>query len=132
MFTKRIFLFFFDRHCRSNTLLRSLNLRLGSSVISFILCYFSQVVKHCFATSEHACPFNSTKLARPKNRLSDVLGALQSFAPIIVRRLGFYDYLKICCENFNLYYWSESSLRNIRHEQILLHFNQPLEFHYLA
>ena len=46
--------------------------------------------------------------------------------------LGFYDYLKICCENFNLYYWSDCSLRNIRHEQILLHFNQPLEFHYLA
>src|ERR1700755_38579 len=132
MFTKRIFLSFYDRHCRSNTLLRSLNLRLGPSVISFILCYFSQFVKHCFATSEHACPFNSTNLARALR--IDSATPLELYSPlalIIVRRLGFYVISRSVVKILIFVNWSECSLRNIRHEQ-LLHFNQTLEFHYLA
>src|ERR1044072_4631025 len=124
MFTKRIFLFFFDRHCRSNTLLRSLNLRLGLSVISFILCYFSQFVKHCFATSEHAFPFNSTNLASALG--IDPAMPLEFYSPlafIIVRRLGFYAISRSVVKILICIYWSECSLRNIRHEQIFLPFS---------
>ena len=46
-------------------------------------------------------------------------------------RLGFYVISRSVVKILIFVNWSDCSLRNIRHEQ-LLHFNQPLEFHYLA